>query len=169
MKEHGLRHLPVMTDGKLVGIVSDRDLAEAQALRGRDGLVEEAMSAKPLRGSRWAARRTGGLARLQHGGTFHRRIGESRISNDLVTDAESRATPNGAGVGTAEEKPFSVAAVCLRGRGVGLRIRFRCWPGWSVRRVVPEHALRGASLHDGTASTVHCQGDWTERHVVTSR
>lgn len=48
MKEYGVRHLPVTTDGKLVGIVSDRDLAEAQALRARDAWVEEAMTAKPL-------------------------------------------------------------------------------------------------------------------------
>ncbi len=28
MKEHGIRHLPVMDEGRLVGIVSDRDLKE---------------------------------------------------------------------------------------------------------------------------------------------
>ena len=30
MKEHGIKHLPVIKEGRLVGIVSDRDLKEAQ-------------------------------------------------------------------------------------------------------------------------------------------
>lgn len=30
MKEHGIKHLPVLKKGRLVGIVSDRDLKEAQ-------------------------------------------------------------------------------------------------------------------------------------------
>jgi acetoin utilization protein AcuB len=31
MKEHGIKHLPVIKERRLVGIVSDRDLKEAQA------------------------------------------------------------------------------------------------------------------------------------------
>ena len=31
MKEHGMQHLPVMRNGRLVGIISDRDLKEAQS------------------------------------------------------------------------------------------------------------------------------------------
>ncbi len=36
MKEHGFRHLPVLDAGKLIGIVSDRDLKLYQSLRGAD-------------------------------------------------------------------------------------------------------------------------------------
>lgn len=32
MKEHGVRHLPVMRDGTVVGLVSDRDVRLAQGL-----------------------------------------------------------------------------------------------------------------------------------------
>jgi len=42
-----VRHLPVVTDGKLVGIVSDRDLLRAGPLDGKNGNVEEVMS-KPV-------------------------------------------------------------------------------------------------------------------------
>jgi CBS domain-containing protein len=48
MRDHGIRHLPVMTDGKLVGVVSDRDLAEARALRAGDAPVEDAMTRNPF-------------------------------------------------------------------------------------------------------------------------
>ncbi len=34
MHEHGIRHLPVVDHGKLVGIVSDRDLRIAEAVGG---------------------------------------------------------------------------------------------------------------------------------------
>ena len=47
MREHGIRHLPVLVGGKLEGIVSDRDLALVEALRDVDPAmvtVEEAMS-----------------------------------------------------------------------------------------------------------------------------
>jgi len=47
MREHGLRPLPVMEDGKLVGIVSDRDLAEAHSPRPGGPIVGEAMTGKP--------------------------------------------------------------------------------------------------------------------------
>lgn len=33
MREHGFRHVPVVHDGKLIGIVSDRDLHLLEALR----------------------------------------------------------------------------------------------------------------------------------------
>jgi len=32
MREHGVRHLPVVRDGKVVGVVSDRDVRVAQGL-----------------------------------------------------------------------------------------------------------------------------------------
>ncbi len=47
MQEHGIRHLPVLDAGKLVGMLSDRDLHLIETLRDVDPnevLVEEAMS-----------------------------------------------------------------------------------------------------------------------------
>jgi len=51
MRERGIRHLPVVEDGKLVGVVSQRDLYLLETLRGVDvarELVEEAMSDEPF-------------------------------------------------------------------------------------------------------------------------
>lgn len=48
MREHNIRHLPVLHGGKLVGVISDRDLHLIESLRDVDPervLVEEAMSA----------------------------------------------------------------------------------------------------------------------------
>jgi acetoin utilization protein AcuB len=36
MREHKIRHLPVLDGGKVVGILSDRDLKIAQSLMGND-------------------------------------------------------------------------------------------------------------------------------------
>ena len=55
MKQHKIRHLPVMSDGQLVGILSDRDLKLAMSLQGVDPEVckvgeianEEAFLVKP--------------------------------------------------------------------------------------------------------------------------
>jgi acetoin utilization protein AcuB len=50
MREHLIRHLPVLKGGKLVGIISDRDLALVEALKGvnpEEVLVEEASSSDP--------------------------------------------------------------------------------------------------------------------------
>lgn len=47
MREHTLRHLPVVDDGKLVGMVSDRDVHMLEACAGvdpSDARVCEAMS-----------------------------------------------------------------------------------------------------------------------------
>lgn len=47
LREHDIRHLPVLSGGKLVGIVTDRDLAVIESLSGvsqKDVPVEEAMS-----------------------------------------------------------------------------------------------------------------------------
>jgi acetoin utilization protein AcuB len=47
MQEHGIRHLPVLHGGKLVGMLSDRDLHLVESLSGVDAekvLVSEAMS-----------------------------------------------------------------------------------------------------------------------------
>lgn len=47
MQEHGIRHLPVMRDGTVAGIVSDRDLSQAQAFGPRSLMVEDAMTGNP--------------------------------------------------------------------------------------------------------------------------
>lgn len=50
MREHKIRHLPVLQAGKLVGLLSDRDLNLVETLREVDPsrvLVEDAMSAEP--------------------------------------------------------------------------------------------------------------------------
>lgn len=50
MRTHQIRHLPVLTGGKLVGIVSDRDLRFIESLKDVDPqrvLVEEAMTQEP--------------------------------------------------------------------------------------------------------------------------
>lgn len=47
MREHGIRHLPVLEGGKLVGLLSERDLHFVETLRDVDpasAKVEEAMS-----------------------------------------------------------------------------------------------------------------------------
>ena len=50
MREHHFRHLPVLTGGVLVGLLSDRDLNLIETLRDVDPkkvLVEEAMTSSP--------------------------------------------------------------------------------------------------------------------------
>ncbi|MDC3955341.1 CBS domain-containing protein [Polyangium jinanense] len=51
MREHHIRHLPVLRGGKLVGMLSERDLAFVEALRDVDPQklrVEEAMTPLPF-------------------------------------------------------------------------------------------------------------------------
>lgn len=51
MREHRVRHLPVLRDGELVGVVSDRDLGFIESLKDVDPntvAVEEAMSVDPF-------------------------------------------------------------------------------------------------------------------------
>lgn len=51
MREHGIRHLPVLRGGVLVGVLSDRDLHLIETLRDVDPekvLVEEAMTQMPF-------------------------------------------------------------------------------------------------------------------------
>lgn len=50
MRQYGIRHLPVLDGGRLVGIVSSRDLDFVESLRDVDPeklTVEEAMSQEP--------------------------------------------------------------------------------------------------------------------------
>ena len=51
MRERNVRHLPVVDDGRLVGVVSQRDLYLLETLKGVDQgaeTVEEAMSPEPF-------------------------------------------------------------------------------------------------------------------------
>jgi acetoin utilization protein AcuB len=51
MRERGVRHLPVVDEGEVKGVVSQRDLYLLETLRGVDSsreLVEEAMSSEPF-------------------------------------------------------------------------------------------------------------------------
>ena len=51
MREHDIRHLPVLRGGKLVGMLSERDLAFVEALRDVNSAklrVEEAMTPLPF-------------------------------------------------------------------------------------------------------------------------
>ena len=50
MREHRVRHLPVLEGGRLVGVISDRDLALIETLRDVDPTkvtVEDAMTQAP--------------------------------------------------------------------------------------------------------------------------
>lgn len=50
MRDHGIRHLPVVDAGRLVGVVSQRDLYLAETVKGVDpatDAVREAMSTEP--------------------------------------------------------------------------------------------------------------------------
>jgi acetoin utilization protein AcuB len=50
MREHAIRHLPVVDQGKIVGLVSERDLHLVESLGGvdpRSVLVSEAMTQEP--------------------------------------------------------------------------------------------------------------------------
>jgi len=50
MKECDIRHLPVIQDGRIVGVVSDRDLRQAMAFTGPgEILVEDVMVNNPYR------------------------------------------------------------------------------------------------------------------------
>lgn len=47
LDEHRIRHLPVLLDGRLAGIVSDRDLRSAAGAKGETTAVHEIMTPKP--------------------------------------------------------------------------------------------------------------------------
>lgn len=82
MNEHGIRHLPVLDTGKLVGVVSQRDLHFLETLRDVDPRavkVSEAMNAEVLT----VTART----------TLHRaaeEMFERRLGSAVVVDAKGR-------------------------------------------------------------------------------
>ena len=48
MREHRIRHLPVQDGGKLIGVLTDRDIKLAASFEGAEGLVaEEVMTPDP--------------------------------------------------------------------------------------------------------------------------
>ena len=48
MHEHGFRHLPVQNSGKLVGVLTDRDIKLASSFQGQDELtVNDVMTPDP--------------------------------------------------------------------------------------------------------------------------
>lgn len=48
MREYRIRHLPVQEEGKLVGIITDRDIKLASSFQGQDDLtVEDVMTPDP--------------------------------------------------------------------------------------------------------------------------
>lgn len=52
MREHRVRHLPVLHGGEIVGMLSDRDIVlmeGAEGLSGNDVTVEDAMSTEPYK------------------------------------------------------------------------------------------------------------------------
>jgi acetoin utilization protein AcuB len=79
MQEHHIRHLPVLSGGKLVGILSDRDLALVATLRADEERVpvSEAMTPDPEAltpetslewvAAEMAERRIGSVVVMEHG------------------------------------------------------------------------------------------------------
>jgi acetoin utilization protein AcuB len=80
MREHGIRHLPVVDGGRLVGLLSQRDLYLLETLASVDPAAEtvgEAMSAEPYAvgpdaplervAATMAKRRIGSAVVLEHG------------------------------------------------------------------------------------------------------
>lgn len=48
MREHAIRHLPVESEGRLVGILTDRDIKLAKSIRGAENLlVQDVMTPDP--------------------------------------------------------------------------------------------------------------------------
>ncbi|HEY7518834.1 MAG TPA: CBS domain-containing protein [Methylomirabilota bacterium] len=48
LDQHRIRHVPVVRDGRLVGIVSDRDLRSAHATDARHATVDSVMTPAPI-------------------------------------------------------------------------------------------------------------------------
>lgn len=80
MHHFGVRHLPVLHGGHLVGVVSDRDIAMVEALPGVDITtvkVEEAMAEEPFKVRRDAS--LSGIAAV---------MAERRIGTTIIVDGD---------------------------------------------------------------------------------
>lgn len=76
MHEHGVRHLPVLHGGHLVGVLSSRDIAMVESLPGVDVevvKVEEAMAEEP-----WTVESDAGLSAVA------KTMAERRIGTAIV-------------------------------------------------------------------------------------
>lgn len=82
MREHGIRHLPVLEDGKLVGLVSQRDLYFIETLRDVDPdkvTVAEAMTTE-----------TYVVTPRTHLETVAREMAQQRIGSAVVVDEQGK-------------------------------------------------------------------------------
>ncbi len=81
MKECHIRHLPVIENGKIIGLVSDRDLKKALAFRGPGTLsVEDVMTRNP-----YCIKKGTQLAEVA------RVMSEKRIGSAIITDEKGSA------------------------------------------------------------------------------
>lgn len=82
MRDHHIRHLPVLNGGRLVGILSDRDLAFVENLRDVDAnkvRVDEAMTPTP-----YSVKRTASLGHVVREMAEHRYGSAVVMENDHV-------------------------------------------------------------------------------------
>lgn len=82
MRDHHIRHLPVLNAGHLVGILSDRDLAFVENLRDVDAAkvrVDEAMTPTP-----YAVKKTASLGQVAREMAQHRYGSAVVMENDHV-------------------------------------------------------------------------------------
>jgi acetoin utilization protein AcuB len=116
MRTHGIRHLPVLDGGRLVGVVSERDLHLVETLTDTEPmttLIEEAMTQDPLTVSPDA--RLADVAKLMH---THRRgsvivvdrghvvgiftaVDALRVLADLASGKDAAGNDRPAGASTA--------------------------------------------------------------------
>ncbi len=146
MQDHKIRLLPVMSGGRLVGIISDRDLKRASPsdattldmhemlyltsrIRIKDLMVENPVTVPPDYTIEEAAQLL-----LEH-----------RISGLPVTDSKG----NVAGIVTRSDifrALISIAALGKKGIQVAIRVEDRPGPIKKVREIVGSHNARTASI-----------------------
>jgi len=105
MRAHRIRHLPVMRDGKLVGLLSERDIHWIETLRPAEGdklLVEEVMSPVPY-----------AVAPATPLGLVAREMAEHKYGSAVVMDGDKVV-----GVFTTTDALAALAAL-LEGQGAG--------------------------------------------------
>jgi acetoin utilization protein AcuB len=82
MRDHQIRHLPVLSGGRLVGILSDRDLAFVENMRDVDAAkvrVDEAMTPTP-----YSVKKTANLGQVAREMAEHRYGSAVVMENDHV-------------------------------------------------------------------------------------